>query len=51
MADVGVGSADGTDVIIWLDNDVGVSGSSIRVSLGDELAVRVIHWKFENDAN
>lgn len=51
MADVGVGSADGTDVTIWLDKDVGVSGSSMRVSLGDELAVRVNHGKCEIDAN
>lgn len=40
MADVGVGSADGTEVTIELDNDVGVTGSIIWVSsLGDELAI------------
>lgn len=40
MAEVGVGSADGTDVTIELDKDVGVTGSDMRVSLGEELAVR-----------
>lgn len=48
MADVGVGSADGTGLIIELDNEVGESISIICVSLGDEFANEKTRQELDN---